>query len=43
LQKNTLSSVGVILGRTFNDFNKHSEKRVEFGLKGINRLADDSE
>jgi hypothetical protein len=26
-----------------NPFNGHSEKRVEFSLKGINRLADDSE
>jgi hypothetical protein len=27
----------------FNDFNGHSEKNVEFGLKGINRLARHSE
>jgi hypothetical protein len=26
-----------------NDFNAHSEKSVGFSLKGINRLADDSE
>jgi hypothetical protein len=26
-----------------SDFNKHSENSVEFGLKGINRLAGDSE
>jgi hypothetical protein len=28
---------------TLNDFNGHSEKRVEYSLKGINRLANDSE
>jgi hypothetical protein len=26
-----------------NDFNGHSEKSVEYSLKGINRLANDSE
>jgi len=26
-----------------NDFNRHSEKSVEYSLKGINRLANDSE
>ena len=26
-----------------NDFNGHSEKSVEYSLKGINRLAADSE
>jgi len=30
-------------GYLTNDFNAHSEKRVEFNLKGLNRLADDSE
>jgi len=28
---------------SLNDFNVHSEKSVEFGLKRINRLAVDSE
>jgi hypothetical protein len=30
-------------GRTFNDFNERSEKCVEYSLKGINKLASDSE
>ena len=30
-------------GRTLNEINAHSEKSVEFGPKGINRLAADSE
>jgi hypothetical protein len=30
-------------GRTFNEINEYSEKSAEFGPKGINRLADDSE
>jgi hypothetical protein len=30
-------------GRTINEINARSEKDAEFGLKGINGLADDSE